>query len=258
MKREILSIFLVGLMLLSVLSLVTGTAVAAQSGWRIENVGVPARIPTTLTATANPTTIAVNRPFTVNGTLTSSRGMPTLATSTGTPISDATVQLQKNISGVWTDVTGKTNNTTATGAYRISASEPLAGTYQYRTTYAGNIPYAGNNSTSVSVKVVSKASVLQDLATLKTTLIKLPGSAFIPGTKIAALAVINAADINVRVGSYGGATTTLKTSLLARTDGCAKGGKPDSDDWVRTCAAQRVLYPQVQQVIQEIQALQGS
>jgi hypothetical protein len=74
---------------------------------------------------------------------------------------------------------------------------------------------------------------------------------------VAALAVISATEVNIRVGSYGGATTTLKTSLLTRTDGCVKNGKPDSDDWVRTCTAQGVLYPQVLNLIQEIQALKG-
>jgi hypothetical protein len=38
-------------------------------------------------------------------------------------------------------------------------------------------------------------------------------------------------------------------------DGCAKTGKPGSDDWVRTCAAQGQPYPQVQNLIQELQAL---
>jgi hypothetical protein len=60
------------------------------------------------------------------------------------------------------------------------------------------------------------------------------------------------------VGNYAGAATELKTALLPRMDGCAATGKPDSDDWVRTCAAQGQLYPQVQQLIQELQALQGS
>jgi len=106
--------------------------------------------------------------------------------------------------------------------------------------------------------VVSKASVLADFNALKATVNSLPNSAFTPGTKLSALAVINAAEINVKVGSYGGATQTLKNALLARTDGCVKNGKPDADDWVRTCAAQGVLYPQVNNLIQEIQALQGS
>ncbi|MGA2885559.1 MAG: hypothetical protein ABSE80_10450 [Halobacteriota archaeon] len=45
--------------------------------------------------------------------------------------------------------------------------------------------------------------------------------------------------------------------MLARTDGYAATGKPDNNDWVRTCAAQAQLYPQVQNLIQELQALQG-
>jgi len=47
----------------------------------------------------------------------------------------------------------------------------------------------------------------------------------------------------------------LKSALLPRMDGCAKTGKPDSDDWVRTCATQGQLYPQVQNLTQELQAL---
>lgn len=109
------------------------------------------RIPTQLAATANPTKVVGTQPFTVSGTL---------STTNHVPVSGVTVQLQKIVSGTWANVTAKTNTTTATGAYRISTSERAAGTYQYRTTYAGNDTYVGANSTSVSVKVVSKASAL--------------------------------------------------------------------------------------------------
>jgi outer membrane protein assembly factor BamB len=205
-------------------------------------------IKTALTISAPPL-FATNKPFGVNGTL---------RTTDGTPAAGATIQLQKNVSGTWTNVAGKTATTTATGAYRISTSEPVVGTYQYRTSYAGNATYVGTNSTSVSVKVVSKVSVLNDLVALGNTVSTLPVSAFMPGTRITALTVIGAAEINVGVGGYGGAAATLQTSLLPRTNGCSATGKPDSDDWVRTCAAQGQLYPQVQNLIQELQALQGS
>jgi len=76
-------------------------------------------------------------------------------------------------------------------------------------------------------------------------------------TKASTFVVINATELNVRAGNYGGATTELQRALLARTDGCAATGKPDNNDWVRTCAAQAQLYPQVQNLIQELQALQG-
>ena len=207
------------------------------------------KVATQLSATANPTTVAINKPFTISGTLN---------TTDGTPIAGATIQLQKNVSGVWMNVAGKTNITTSNGAYRIGTSEPTAGTYQYRTTYAGNDTYVGTNSSSASVKVVSKASVLADINALTFTVLGTPSSAFAPGMKVTTLAVISATEVNVRVGSYAGATTELKSALLPRMDGCARTGKPDSDDWVRTCAAQGILYPQVQNLIQELQALQGS
>ena len=203
----------------------------------------------TVLAISAPSLAAINKPFSVNGTL---------KTTDGTAIAGATVQLQKNVSGAWQNVTGKTSTTTSTGAYRISTSEPTANTYQYRAVYAGNDTYGNATSPVASVKVVSKASVLADLNTLSLTVLGIPSSSFIPGTKVATLAVIGATRVNVMVGSYGGATAELKSALLPRMDGCARTGTPDSDDWVRTCAAQGQLYPQVQNLIQELQALQGS
>ncbi len=203
---------------------------------------------TSITAAASTTVVAVNKPFTINGTLSGST----------TGIAGATIQLQKNVGGTWTNVTGKTNTTTSAGAYRISTSEPTTGTYQYRATYAGNTTYAGSNSTSLSVKVVSKASVLQDFATLRTAINRLPNSAFYPGTKTALLSLVSATELQVKFNLYSSAATTLQKAVLPRMDGCTKTGKPDSDDWVRTCAAQSQLNPQVQNLIPELQALQGS
>lgn len=207
------------------------------------------KMPTQLSAAANRTVVAINNPFTINGTLN---------TTDGTPIAGATVQLQKNISGTWQDAPLKTATTTASGTYRISTSESTVGTYQYRATYAGDDTYVGNNSTSVSVKVVSKASVQQDFATLRTTFNNQPNSAFMPGTKSALIAVLNAAELQMRYGHYSAAAYTLQYQFLVRTDGCALRGTPDTADLVRTCAAQGQLYPQVQNLIQELNALQGS
>jgi hypothetical protein len=105
--------------------------------------------------------------------------------------------------------------------------------------------------------ILTKSIVEQDLATLKTTVTSLPSSDFKQGTKGAELAIINAAEINIRVGNYHGAIVMLR-ALLPRTDGCAKNGMPDRDDWVRTCAAQSQLYPQVQNLVQELQALHAA
>jgi outer membrane protein assembly factor BamB len=104
--------------------------------------------PTTLTATA-PSTASVNQNFMINGTLNA---------TDGAPIAGATIQLQKNVSGTWTNVTGKTNTTTSIGAYSISTSEPAAGTYQYRTYYAGNDTLANATSNVVKVSVTAPAT----------------------------------------------------------------------------------------------------
>jgi thiol-disulfide isomerase/thioredoxin len=99
--------------------------------------------PTTLTAASTTTTPAVNENFTINGALKSGT----------TPIAGATIQLQKNISGTWTNVTGKTKSTQPGGTYNITTSEPTAATYQYRTTYAGSTTYARATSNVVNVTV---------------------------------------------------------------------------------------------------------
>ena len=204
---------------------------------------------TQLSATATPTVVAITKPFMIAGTL---------STTDGTPIAGATIQLQKNVSGNWQAVSGKTCTTATTGAYSISTSEPLANTYQYRSTCTGSDTYAGITSNSVSVKVVSKASVLQDLATLRTTINQLPNSAFIPGTKTVLLAELSVTELEVKLNVYGRAATTLQQAVLPRMDGWAKTGNPDGNDWVRTATAQAQLFPQVQNLIQELQALHGS
>jgi outer membrane protein assembly factor BamB len=100
---------------------------------------------TSITAAASTTVVAVNKQFTINGTLSGSTN----------GIAGATIQLQKNVSGTWTNVIGKTNTTTSNGAYRISTSEPVAGTYYYRTTYAGNPTYTNATSNVVKVSVTA-------------------------------------------------------------------------------------------------------
>jgi hypothetical protein len=107
-------------------------------------------------------------------------------------------------------------------------------------------------------EVVSKASVLADINALKNTTNHLPNSAFIPGTKTTLLSLLSATEFQVKFNLCGSSVTTLQTAVLPRMDGCAKSGKPDSDDWVRTCAAQAQLYPQVQNLIQELRALHRS
>jgi 5-hydroxyisourate hydrolase-like protein (transthyretin family) len=104
------------------------------------------KITTQLSAVASPTTVTVNAPFTINGTLN---------TTSGIGIANATVQLQWYSGGTWTNATGETNNTTSTGTYSISTSGPAVGTYQYKTIYAGSgTTYSNATSAVVTVQVV--------------------------------------------------------------------------------------------------------
>ena len=108
------------------------------------SVFVTVKPPTQLTAAANPATVAIGQTFTIYGSLTATNRAP---------ISGETIQLQKNVNGVWTDVSGEENTTSARGSYSISVSEGTAGIYEYRTNFTGNITYAGNHSASVFVTV---------------------------------------------------------------------------------------------------------
>jgi len=112
------------------------------------------------------------------------------------------------------------------------------------------------DTVTITVKP-TKATLLQDLSTLKTTINGLPNNAFFPGTKWAMLSAINVATLQVNSGKYGDAANTLQW-VLARTDGCHNGGRPDWNDWVWLCSAQGQLYPQVQNLIQELKALQSA
>jgi FtsP/CotA-like multicopper oxidase with cupredoxin domain len=104
--------------------------------------------------------------------------------------------------------------------------------------------------------VVSKASVLADINALKATVNGLPSSAFLPGTQTAFLSVLNAAQLQVTYGRYADAAATLQTKLVPKINSCSPPpARPDTNHWMRDCAAQGQLYPQVLLLIKEIQAL---
>ena len=63
------------------------------------------------------------------------------------------IQLQKDFSGSWNDISGRASPTGPDGSYSITYSEGSYGTYEYRTQYAGSATYIGSNSTSVVVTV---------------------------------------------------------------------------------------------------------
>ena len=83
-----------------------------------------AAVATQLVITLNPATATAPGTTLISGTL---------KTVAGVAVANALIQLQRN----GTDVTGKTATTSATGTFSISMTEPVVGTYLYKTTYAG-------------------------------------------------------------------------------------------------------------------------
>jgi len=53
-------------------------------------------------------------------------------------------------------------------------------------------------------------------------------------------------------GEYQDALNKLEKDILKKTDGCAKSGSPDKNDWIRDCDAQGQVYPLVIEAIQLI------
>jgi outer membrane protein assembly factor BamB len=130
-------------------AIVNGVVYVGSSDGKVYAIGTESVSKQTALTISAPSFAAINKPFTINGTLN---------TAVGIPVAGATIQLQKNVSGTWTHVAVKANTTTSTGAYSISTSEPTTGTYQYRTIYAGNATYTNTTSNVVKVSVIAPAT----------------------------------------------------------------------------------------------------
>jgi hypothetical protein len=66
---------------------------------------------------------------------------------------------------------------------------------------------------------------------------------------------LNAVIQSITAADYAAALDQLQNDILAKTDGCAKAGAPDSNDWIRNCNAQGQVYPQIVDLINEVKAL---
>jgi len=77
---------------------------------------------------------------------------------------------------------------------------------------------------------------------LNKDLLTLPNSAFAPGARVALLATLGTASLQIRLGQYSSAAATLNSAFLKRMDGYAKSGAPDNDDSVKTDQAQYQMH----------------
>jgi hypothetical protein len=107
---------------------------------------------TQLSIAASVTTTEINTNFTISGTLLNN-------ISGGVPNANITLQSSTD-NATWTNVTGATNVTSASGTYTFNQSEPTLNTYYFRTTYAGNTTLGSATSNVVNVTVNTSTTQL--------------------------------------------------------------------------------------------------
>jgi hypothetical protein len=56
-------------------------------------------------------------------------------------------------------------------------------------------------------------------------------------------------------GLYSEAIDKLRNDILQKTNGCAEGGSPDNNDWIRDCSAQGQVYPLITDAIQVLESI---
>jgi hypothetical protein len=66
---------------------------------------------------------------------------------------------------------------------------------------------------------------------------------------------INAALAMIDDGEYAAALDKLQNDILTKTDGCATGGSPDKNDWIKTCAEQTQIYDLIMEAISYLNSL---
>jgi 5-hydroxyisourate hydrolase-like protein (transthyretin family) len=144
---------------------------------------------TTLTAVAAPTTVPVNTPFWINGTLSTPSGV----------LAGQSIALQSNSTGNWTTV--NTTTTNLSGNYSFRVSESVNGTYYFQTTYAGTSSILPATSNEVTVNVTPVPPTTTTLnATASVTSTTVNKTFTISGT------------LNTTSGGIVGATITLENA----------------------------------------------
>jgi hypothetical protein len=66
---------------------------------------------------------------------------------------------------------------------------------------------------------------------------------------------LNAVIADIEAGNYAMAFEKLQHGILAKTDGCANSGAPDSNDWIKDCVSQGQDYPLILEVIEILRSL---
>ncbi len=120
-----------------------------------------------------------------------------------------------------------------------------------------NDGFVNSDPSTVQVQaVVTQTMAYQATKNAQTAVASL-NSSVLKNTNMqnALLNKLNAVLADISAGDYAAALAQLKNDILTKTDGCAKVGTLDQNDWIQTCDAQKVIYPYVVNLIQLVQGM---
>jgi len=125
----------------------------------------------------------------------------------------------------------------------------ISGTYDINLTVNDGLLDSDPNTASILTITVMNA-ITQVLDDTMVAINNIPPTAFKnPKLANALTNKINAVLKMIEKEKYQGALNKLTNDILTKTDGCANGGEPDKDDWIRTCGEQDAVYSLLMEAI---------
>ncbi len=120
-----------------------------------------------------------------------------------------------------------------------------------------NDGFINSDPSTVQVQVISNRTEAIDAArALESIIAGLSPSAFKnPNMQNALINKLNAVIASINSGNYADALGQLQNDILSKTDGCAKVGTPDRNDWIINCESQGQVYPAVMNLVQLVQGM---
>ena len=143
----------------------------------------------------------------------------------------------------------------ASYAAQTTLSPELPGTYVVSLVVSDGI--VDSEPSNVTITVMSKQE--RTVEVLQGTMLAVNGISPArfknPNMAKALTNKINAALADIELGDYAGAFAKLKNDVLEKTDGCARSGAPDKNDWIESCAGQGEVYPLVSEAIELLETI---
>ncbi len=130
-----------------------------------------------------------------------------------------------------------------------SFTSDTSGTYNVNLTVNDGLLNSDPNTASILAITVVNA-ITQVLNDAMDAINNIPPAALKnPNMENALTKKINAVLKMIEKEQYQGALNKLTNDILTKTDGCANGGEPDKNDWIRTCAEQDAVYSLIMEAI---------